>query len=367
MRLSEAKGVLAEVVAYNLEEFDRGGKHDNFVVPYFVGDPGVGKTSIPKQVAREVAKEIPTFAYRQAIVAQYDAGEMAGLPFMGEKRITWQDADGNHTDVEHQMIRLRPNYLPDPKDPAEQMGIFNLDELPQAFMANLNIVSQLTNEWRIGDHQLSRGITICCTGNKPENKAGTTSLPMHLKDRLLFLEVEANIDDVLEYFAAIGVDHRIRSYLRQNQGALHEFVVGQNAFPTPRSWEKTSALLSMNFKGAVRTQVLSGQIGAGRAVEFETYLRIEDRLPKIDDIIADPEGVKVFGNRDADILYMLMAGLADAATPKNIGQIIKYINRLPNQEFVAYWASDATQRDPSLLHTRDMTKWKLEKGSKIVI
>lgn len=367
MRISEAMTVLSSVVQYNLDEFASGKAHNNFVVPYFVGDPGVGKTAIPKQVAASVREVYPDFCYRQSIVAQYDAGEMAGLPFMGEKAIHWADDNGNHTDIEHQMIRLRPSYLPDPKDDQEQMGIFNLDELPQAFLANLNVVSQLVNEWRIGDHQLSRGITICCTGNKPENKAGTTSLPMHLKDRLLFLDVDVNADDSLDYFAKIGVDPRIRSYLRNNRGALHEFVVGQNAFPTPRSWEKTSALINMGFSSSLRVQVVSGQIGQGRATEFETWLRVEDRMPKLEDIIRDPEGAPLFGSRDADILYMLMAGLADIATKQNVGQIIKYINRLPNQEFTAYWISDASKRDPDLLQTREVTKWKLEKGSKLML
>lgn len=354
MRLRDAKILLASIVQYNLEQFEKEAGHKTYVVPMLVSDPGIGKTSVIRQVAYESG-----LPYHQCIIAQYDAGEMAGLPFKSSVH-THDNKDGKPV-YEDRMIRLRPTYLPE-----EPVGIFNLDELPQAFLANQNIASQLVNEYRVGEHEISAGITICGTGNRPENKAGTTTMPTHLKDRLLFVEIEANLDDFMSYAAENGIDARIRAYLRNNSTNLHKFDPGAKANPTPRSWEKVSAILSMNLPKEIRTQAIGGMIGEGEAVNFEQYLRVEDKLPKMKDIIDHPEKAPVFGNKEADVLYMLLANLADMADEKNIKNIITYIDRLPNQEFAAYWGQDTFKRNPKLLEHKDVTRWKLQSVTKLL-
>lgn len=369
MKHAEARTYLAKIIEHNLDvartSATTGKDYNDYIVPFFVGDPGTGKTAIPKQVAREY--ELPYF---QTIVAQYDAGEMAGLPFIGDKKVYLYDEEdqpvldavGNHLyEMEKQMIRLRPSYLP----PEHAVGVYNLDELPQAFLANQNICSQLVNEWRVGDHLISRGITICATGNKPENKAGTTTMPTHLRDRLNFITIEVDHEEWLVYAAGAGVDNRIRAYIRNNPGKLHKFDVGANANPTPRSWEKSSSIIKMGLTGTIRTQALGGQIGEGVGTEFETWLRCEDRMPDLQSVINAPESAPLFGNKDADVCYLLMSALADATKADNVGKIIKYIRRLPNQEFAAYWASDAFNRDKTLLQNRDVTQWKMTDGAKL--
>lgn len=371
MKPSDVKTLMSAIINYNLTQYEKGqltGKRmeNTYVTPFLVGDPGVGKTAILRQVAEELG-----MPYHQVIIAQMDAGEMAGLPFMSKQEIEhyWiDDKNKEHTEKKtvDRMIRLRPTYLPDPMVKEGQIGIFNLDELPQAFLANQNIASQLVNEYRVGEHEISPGITICATGNKPENKAGTTAMPSHLKDRLMFIEVEVDTEDFLKRAALDGYDPRVRAYIRQNPKYLHQFQVGANASTTPRSWGKASATLSMNLPTHIRTNSLKGQIGEGATVHFETWLRVEDKLPKITDVIEHPETAPIFGNADANILYLLLANLADAATEKNIGNIIKYINRLPNQEFAAYWAQDTFTKNEALLKTAPVTEWKLSKGAKLL-
>lgn len=369
MRISEAKKLLTEIVVDNMTMFERGVAPSQYTVPFFVGDPGVGKTAIPKQVAKEL--DLPYF---QTIVAQFDPGELAGLPFMGDVKMMRHDADGNEYEAhETRMIRLRPAYLPDIQDPAQWMGVYNLDELPQAMLAGQNVMSQLTNEWRIGEHRLSNGISICCTGNKPENKAGTTSMPMHLRDRLMYITIDVDADDWLVYASQDNgdggalVNPRIRSYIRQFPQHLHKFELGANAMRTPRSWEKASNVLRWKVDTATRAQALGGTVGEGAATEFEAWLRVEDRMPDPDAIIRDPDTAPLFGNKDADVLYLLVASLADKAKKDNIGRILRYMDRLPNKEFIGFFAKDAFTRDSSLLNIKEVTDWKMTKGAKLLL
>ncbi|HEY3473209.1 MAG TPA: hypothetical protein VGK56_01290 [Anaerolineales bacterium] len=343
MRISDAKRLLSSVVIYNMEQAAAGKSHNTFIVPMFVGDPGSGKTAIPVQVAEEL-----DMSYAQTIVAQYDAGEMAGLPMANLEK--------------GEMFRLRPHYLP--ADP--HGGIWNLDELPQAFLANQNICSQIVNEYRIGEHHIPPTWTICATGNKPENKAGTTTMPTHLRDRLTFITVEPVVEDWLDWAAENGVDHRVRAYIRQNPTKLNDFKPSENSNPTSRSWAKTSALIGMGFENHVRSEAIQGQIGTGHATAFEAWLRVEDRMPKIEDIIKHPKQAPIFGTKDADVLYMLIAALADYADDKTIEPIIEYINRLQNQEFSVYFMHDALRRNKDLAEHKAVTKWKVQRGTDLL-
>lgn len=367
MRISEAKELLAQIVAFNLMEYnamvEKGLIYSStatYIVPMFVGDPGLGKTAIPRQIAAEL--ELPFF---QTIVAQYDAGEMAGFPMRGERKFPiTQDGKKVGEKTVERMVRLRPSYLPDIDDPEQQVGIYNLDELPQAFLANQNICSQLVNEWRIGEHQISRGITICATGNKPDNKAGTTVMPNHLKDRLMMIEIEHNLDDWLAFAAARGIDPRVRTFVRQNPKLLHQFdpkAAGVEGWPTPRSWEKTSTILALNLPKHIRMQSVSAQIGSGAAKTFEQWLRVEDRMPKIEDIIAHPETAPTFENKDADVLYLLLSNLAEIANEKNIDAILKYVTRIQAKEFMFMWYKEALLRHENMMkNNKVVNHWKIK-------
>ena len=191
MKISDAKQMLSTILRYNIDQHLAGASHRQFVIPIFVGDPGVGKTAIPLQVAEE--ESVP---FHQTIIAQYDAGEMGGFGIPTD--VVFEEEDGTRF-TEKRVIRARPDYLPDPRTENGIVGVWVLDELAQAFPANQNICSQIVNEYRLGEHPISHGITICATSNKPENKAGTYSMPMHLRDRLMFINIEADHADFDTY------------------------------------------------------------------------------------------------------------------------------------------------------------------------
>lgn len=330
MKLSEAATYLRSVITYNVSEFAKGSSHSAYIVPFFVSDPGVGKTTFIRHVSKGMDLE-----YYQSIVAQYDPGELGGLPYV--------DKSGEN------MIRLRPSYLP-PLDRAGEGGVFNLDELPQAMLASQNICSQIVNEWRVGDHRIDRSITIVATGNKPSNKAGTTSMPTHLRDRLCFITIETDHNDFLTYAASVGMDPRVRAYIKERPAALHKFDAAANSCPSPRSWEKVSATLSLEgLSKSVRREAIAGYIGEGDATSFEAWLRVEGKLPKFEDILADPKNVPIFTNKDADVLYLLMSSLADNLNERTADPISQYVLRTPNKEFIAYWVSEVKARDPKIL------------------
>ena len=257
MKISDAKTLLGTILRYNIDQHLAGVSHRHFIIPYFVGKPGVGKTAIPSQVAEEEGVPLHT-----TVIAQYDAGEMAGFGIPTD--VIFEDEDGTRH-IEKRVIRARPDYLPDPRTPEGVVAVWNLDELPQAFLANQNICSQIVNEYRCGEHAISHGVTICCTGNRAEDKAGTTTMPMHLRDRLMFINIEADHRDFRDYAIKRAMHRWVRAFLDKNPAYLHMFEVGVNSSPSPRSWERASELLKMGHSPHILNECLAGQLGDGMA------------------------------------------------------------------------------------------------------
>jgi hypothetical protein len=218
----------------------------------------------------------------------------------------------------------------------------------------------LINEWRIGEHHVSPGITICATGNKAEHKSGTTSLPMHVRDRLCYINIDVDHEETMAYAAQKGWNPMVRAYLKKNPASLHKFVVGVDAFPSPRSWEKTAALVGMDLQIHIRTEAIMGQIGTGEASQFESWLRVADRMPDPFEVAKNPNEAPIFGSADASILYLLLTNLADIAKPSNIEGIVTYLRRLPDREFGVLFVKDSLARDENLNKTEAMTNYKIK-------
>lgn len=359
MKISETKTLIKSVIEYNIECFTRGKGHRDFVVPFLQGDPGIGKTAAPRQVGREL--EIPV---RTTIVAQYDAGELAGFPM--------PDYD------QKKMIRFRPDFLPD-GDPIVRddgkgnkktelrnpVGIWQLDELPQAPVACMNLCAQIVEEWSIGEHPVAPGWTIVCSGNKPSNRAGTNTIPTHLRDRLLHIDVETDHDEWLRHASERQLRPEITSYIKKNPASLAAFDPAARACPSPRSWFKADAVLGFNLPPHIRLPTLAGYIGEGQANQFESWLRVADRMPDPKEVIRLPDKAPLFGSKDADVLILLLANMASLATKDNIGNIIKYVNRLPNQEFSVYCLQDCYMRNPKIESSKEFEEWMIKQGAKI--
>jgi len=353
MKPSEVTKLIEEVIKHNIQMYAAGKHHRDYIVPMIWGPPGVGKTTMPRNIAADL--EIPC---RTTIVAQYDAGEFAGYLMPDEENKV--------------MVRYKPDFLPDGKPDKhgklhEPISLWLLDELPQAAVALMNLCSQITNEYRLGEHRLSPGCTIICTGNDVKHRAGTNQMPTHLRDRLMHIEVDVDYEEWIKWANINKVDPTITAYIRRNPAFLSEFNPDLRSCPSPRSWAKVGAILSMNLDKHLRVMAVSGFIGENHASQFETYMRVYDEMPDPADVIANPMKAPVFGTGKEDILILLLAQVASLATKKNFGNIVKYINRLPQQEFAMYCIMDAQQRNPDVLETNAFMEWAKTNGADLLM
>jgi hypothetical protein len=335
MRLSQAQ----KIVLASIKTQDAKSRDAQRVVPYLVGGAGLGKTTLITDIAEKLGIDC-----RIVSLAQYDAGELAG----------WIVPDGDA------MRRVRPDWLP-----SDGEGILFLDELPQAPVANQNIAAQIVNERRVGDHYLPEGWSIVAAGNRTSDRAGTNTMPTHLRDRLMFLEVEADLDDTIEYYYSKGVDTRVCAFLRFRPEFLHKFDRDANACPSPRSWDRTSTILGWGLDEVCQAEAIAGQVGRPAAADFIGYLRVFDKAPDLDEIIADPTGAPI--PEDVSILYAVAAGLSTKLNKSNAKAVLQYLGRFEQKEFTAFVVKDAVARDASLKQANAIRDWAVAGGAQLLI
>ena len=337
MRISQAKAIVEASIDSQTKHAN--GRDAQRPIAYLVGGAGLGKTSIVQSIAneREIGLNILS-------LAQYDAGELAG----------WLVADGDN------MKRLRPDWMP-----KDGEGILFLDELAQAPVANQNNAAQLVNERRIGEHRLPDGWSIVAAGNRTSDRAGTNNMPTHLRDRLMFLEVEADLDDTVKYYNAKGVAQQVCAFIRFRPEFLHKFERDANACPSPRSWDRVSSILSWGLDATCQTEAIAGQVGRPAAADFIGFLRVYEAVPDMDQLIANPDSAVL--PDDPAVLYAVSSALAFKMSKANAGNVIRYLKRLPQQEFAAFVIKDALARDRDLKNVEAVRQWILSDGKHLIL
>ena len=339
MKLSQAQAIVEKAITHALDLKDA--RDAQYVVPYLIGGAGLGKTTIVKDVAASMNMQCSILS-----LAQYDAGELGGWPVPSK--------DGTS------MIRMRPDWMP-----TEGTGVLFLDELPQAPTANQNIAAQIVNERRVGPHHLPAGWVIVAAGNRTSDRAGTNNMPSHLKDRLMFLEVEADLEDTIAYFYSKRIDERVCAFLRFRPEWLHKFDRDANACPSPRSWERVSSIMSWGLDPVNQLEALAGQVGRAATADFHGIIKLYTTVPDMDELIANPMGAMI--SQDPAVMYAICAALSAKMNAKNAGNVVKYLMRLPQQEFAAFVIKDALSRDKTLKQTDAVRDWIMTVGKNLIL
>ncbi len=254
-------------------------------VPTFLwGAPGIGKSSIVKQIAEE--KELGFIDLRLALM---DPTDLKGIPFYDKE---------NHT-----ALWAAPAFLP-----REGEGILFLDELNSAAPAVQSSAYQLILDRRVGEYVLPEGWAIVAAGNREGDRGVTYKMPAPLANRFVHFELEVSVDDWREWAYKNALDSRIIAYISYKNEHLFTFDAKsqQKSFATPRSWAYVHSILQSGVEANLLLDVISGAVGREVAVSFLSFLRVTDRLPDIDGILL---GKLHEQSEGVDVLYALGSGL----------------------------------------------------------
>jgi MoxR-like ATPase len=216
---------------------------------------------------------------------------------------------------------------------------------------------QLVLDRKLGEYRLPDGWAILAAGNREGDRAVTSRMPAPLRNRFVHIDFEVDADDWSQWAIQSGIRPEVIAFIRFRPELLSAFDRDATAFPSPRSWEFVSRILTADPDSAVEYELVAGAVGPGAATEFTGCLRMFRDLPSIDAILLNPAAEVVPDSPAAQ--YAVASALATRATDTNFDRIYAYLARMP-VEFRILCVRDASLRDPSIKYTAAYVKWAVE-------
>jgi hypothetical protein len=309
------------------------------------GSPGVGKSQIVAQVARELS-----YQFLDVRASQLDPVDWRGIPHVELGQTTW----------------ATPKFLP-----SNGRGVLFLDELTSAPQMTQAACYQLVLDRKLGEYELPDEWLVIAAGNRASDRGVHFAMPRPLRNRFVHLVLDPDLQEWCEWAVKARIRPEIIAFLRFKPDLLHQpGSLDANAWPTPRSWEMASQVLEGSLSRQklvmnnpqirmpdVELDLLSGAVGDATAGEFTAFLRLYRQLPSIDQILLTPDQAPVPSEPSAQ--YAVATALGRYMTDQSIGRGLRYLDRLP-EEFKILAVRDAVIRDQSLTHTPEFVAFGVQ-------
>lgn len=306
-------------------------------LPAFLwGAPGIGKSSIVRQIAREEA-----IGFIDLRLSLMDPTDLKGIPFYDKEA--------------HQAVWAPPSFLP-----REGSGILFLDELNTAAPSVQASAYQLILDRRVGEYELPPGWAIVAAGNRENDRGIVYRMPLPLANRFVHLEMEVHPGDWRDWAYGAGIDTRIIGYISAKEEALFRFDPASDAksFATPRSWEFVHGILQSGLSPDLTLNAIAGAIGEETAVDFTAFARVMHALPDSDAILRGELPGEV--TDDLNALYALSSTLVAKALREPgddaLGHLLSFTLHLP-PEFAVLIVQDLQRNGIMMEHLDAYGEW----------
>ncbi|ABB45056.1 ATPase associated with various cellular activities, AAA_3 [Sulfurimonas denitrificans DSM 1251] len=305
-------------------------------VPTFLwGAPGIGKSSIIKQIAS--SRDIGFIDLRLALM---DPTDLKGIPFYDKES--------------HTALWAPPAFLPKNGE-----GVLFLDELNSAPPSVQASAYQLILDRKVGEYELPDGWAIVAAGNRDSDRGVTYRMPSPLANRFVHFEMDVHVEDWRLWAYKSGLDERVISYISYKNEHLFTFDAKSDtkSFATPRSWEYVDSILKANMPKSLLLETISGAVGRDVAVSFLSFIKVIDRLPDINEILETSNGDY---SDEVDVLYALSSGLVSAylrdKSDEKLENLLKYTFDLKS-EFAVMIVQDLQRNGITMGHSASFREW----------
>lgn len=203
-----------------------------------IGPPGIGKTQIMEQIAREC--EIGLVAYT---ITHHTRQSAVGLPFIKEEQY-----DGKTYSVtEYTMSEIIASVYRKIEEGGRKEGILFIDEINCVSETLAPTMLQFLQCKTFGNQAVPEGWIIATAGNPPEYNKSVRDFDMVTLDRVRCMNIEADLGVWKEYAREKRLNSAILSYLELRPKNFYrvEADVDGLQFVTARGWEDLSNLMDV--------------------------------------------------------------------------------------------------------------------------
>ena len=238
MNIEEAKEELRHTVEAYLKKEDG----EYCIAPirqrpvFLMGPPGIGKTQIMEQIAREC--NIGLVAYT---ITHHTRQSAVGLPFIKE-----EEFEGTKYSItEYTMSEIIASIYHKMKETGQKEGILFIDEINCVSETLAPTMLQFLQCKSFGNRKIPDGWIIVAAGNPPEYNKSVREFDMVTWDRVRRMDITADYNVWKKYAVDKKIHPALLSYLAilpQNFYKVETDVDGLH-FVTARGWEDFSELL----------------------------------------------------------------------------------------------------------------------------
>lgn len=206
-----------------------------------MGPPGIGKTQIMEQIARECRIGLVSYT-----ITHHTRQSAVGLPYIREKTY------GGRTQsvTEYTMSEIIASIYDKMQCSGLNEGILFLDEINCVSETLAPAMLQFLQNKTFGSHAVPEGWIIVAAGNPPEYNKSVRDFDMVTLDRVRCMNVEPDFPIWKEYAKKEHMHPAILSYLELHPSHFYraEADVDGLKFVTARGWEDLSHLMKIYEK-----------------------------------------------------------------------------------------------------------------------
>ncbi len=247
MNIKQAKNEVENTVKAYLSK----NEHGEYVIPQIrqrpmllIGPPGIGKTQIMEQIAREC--RIGLVAYT---ITHHTRQSAVGLPFISKR-----EYDGkNYSVTEYTMSEIIASVYEKMEATGLKEGILFIDEINCVSETLAPTMLQFLQCKTFGNQAIPKGWIIVAAGNPPEYNKSVRDFDMVTLDRVRYISIDADYQVWKEYARNVHIHDALLSYLELHPNNFYKVeadVDGMN-FVTARGWEDLSSLLKVYEKSKI--------------------------------------------------------------------------------------------------------------------
>ena len=211
---------------------------------FLMGPPGIGKTAIMEQIARELGVGLVSYS-----MTHHTRQSAIGLPFIATKNYGGKE----YSVSEYTMSEIIASVYDRMEETGVKEGILFLDEINCVSETLAPAMLQFLQFKIFGRHRVPDGWIVVTAGNPSEYNNSVHEFDIVTWDRLKRIDIEPDYKAWKEYALETMVHPAIRSYLDIKESDFYrvEASVDGRTFVTARGWSDLSDMLRLYEKHAL--------------------------------------------------------------------------------------------------------------------
>ena len=206
---------------------------------FLVGAPGIGKTAIMEQVARELGIGIVSYS-----MTHHTRQSALGLPHIEHREFEGKEFDTSEYTMS-EIIAAIYDYM---ERTGLREGILFLDEINCVSETLYPSMLQFLQFKTFGKHKVPEGWVIVCAGNPPEYNRSVHEFDIVTLDRLREIDVEPDYGAWKTYASEAGLHPAVTTFLEAKKDCFYKVESrpgGGKSFVTARGWEDLAKVISL--------------------------------------------------------------------------------------------------------------------------